>query len=171
VIAELRAANAEQARLIVTLQARLAELERRLGKDSSNSSKPPSSDGLGKPARAKRRRPGKQPGAPGAYLAMVAEPDEVVWHAPDRCSECGAHLLRELDAINDEPGQGWAAGMAELLVDVKQLADPARASGCTRVDDDARARLHGRYPAAAGRRGRQPTRHRRQLTAITEGYP
>jgi uncharacterized coiled-coil protein SlyX len=41
VIAELRAANAEQARLIVTLQARLAELERRLGKDSSSSSKPP----------------------------------------------------------------------------------------------------------------------------------
>src|SRR5215207_8923533 len=72
VIVELRAANAEQARLIVTLKARVAELERRLGKDSSNSSKPPSSDGLGKPTRAKRRgaeptlgcRPGKQPGVP-----------------------------------------------------------------------------------------------------------
>jgi transposase len=101
VIAELHAANAEQARLIVTLQARLAELERRLGKDSSNSSKPPSSDGLGKPARAerraderaKRRRPGKQPGAPGAHLAMVAEPDQVVWHTPGRCSQCGADLV------------------------------------------------------------------------------
>jgi transposase len=77
VIVELRAANAEQARLIATLQARVAELERRLGKDSSNSSKPLSSDGLGKPARAGRRaaervegrRPGKQPGAPGAHLA------------------------------------------------------------------------------------------------------
>jgi Family of unknown function (DUF6444) len=52
VIAKLRAANAtlaavnaEQARLIATLQARVAELERRLGKDSSNSSRPPSSDG------------------------------------------------------------------------------------------------------------------------------
>jgi uncharacterized coiled-coil protein SlyX len=80
VIAELRAANAEQARLIATLQARVAELERRLGQDSSNSSKPPSSDGLRKPARAERRaaeraqdrRPGKQPGAPGAHLAQVA---------------------------------------------------------------------------------------------------
>jgi transposase len=71
VIVELRAVNAEQTRLITTLQARVAELERRLGKDSSNSSMPPSSDGLRKPARAARRtdgrgegrRPGKQPGA------------------------------------------------------------------------------------------------------------
>jgi uncharacterized coiled-coil protein SlyX len=39
VIVELRAANAAQARLIATLQAWVAELERRLGKDSSNSSK------------------------------------------------------------------------------------------------------------------------------------
>jgi uncharacterized coiled-coil protein SlyX len=78
VIAELRAANAEQARLIATLQAQVAELERRLGKDSSNSSKPPSTDGLRKPRRLERqaaeqpvRRPGKQPGAPGAHLAQV----------------------------------------------------------------------------------------------------
>jgi transposase len=347
VITELRAANAEQARLIAALQARVVELERRLGKDSSNSSKPPSSDGLRKPSRAERRtderaarrRPGKQPGAPGAHLAQVPEPDQVVWHAPDRCGGCGAelagapvvgvearqvfdlppprlrvtehraqrrrcacgtataaafpdhvraaacygpgiralvcylcvhqhlpvdraaqllgdvlgagvatgtlasmvaegaaglagfaevvrqglaaasvahfdetgarvagrlhwvhsastslltlltvhakrgqhamaaagvlpgfagvavhdgwapywrfahathalcgaHLLRELDAIADEPGQGWAAGMAELLVDVKLVADRARAASCGRVDDDARVRLHGRY--------------------------
>lgn len=107
VIAELRAAsatlaavNAEQARLIAVLQARVAELERRLGKDSSNSSKPPSSDGLAKSARVARRanqpvgrrRPGKQPGTPGAHLAQVAEPDQVVWHVPDRCGGCGADL-------------------------------------------------------------------------------
>ena len=99
-IAELRAVNAEQARLIAVLQARVVELERRLGKDSSNSSKPPSSDGLGKPARAERRdaeqtqgrRPGKQPGAPGAHLAQVERPDEVVEHAPERCGGCGANL-------------------------------------------------------------------------------
>ena len=39
VIVELRAVNAEQVRLIARLQARVAELECRLGKDSSNSSK------------------------------------------------------------------------------------------------------------------------------------
>jgi transposase len=100
VIVELRAVNAEQTRLITTLQVRVAELERRLGKDSSNSSMPPSSDGLRKPARAARRtdgrsegrRPGKQPGAPGAHLAQVEEPDEVAWHVPDRCGGCGAEL-------------------------------------------------------------------------------
>jgi transposase len=101
VIVELRAVNAEQVRLIARLQARVAELECRLGRDSSNSSKPPSSDGLGKPARAQRRadgraearRPGKQPGAPGAHLAQVEEPDEVAWHAPDRCGGCGGDLV------------------------------------------------------------------------------
>jgi transposase len=58
---------------------------------------------------------------------------------------CGAHLLRELDAVTEEPGQGWAAGMAELLVDAKLVADRARAAGLQRVDDQARARLHAQY--------------------------
>jgi transposase len=58
---------------------------------------------------------------------------------------CGAHLLRELEAITEEPGQGWAGGMAELLVDAKLVADQARAAGACRVQDAARARLHTRY--------------------------
>jgi transposase len=58
---------------------------------------------------------------------------------------CGAHLLRELEAISEEPGQGWAAGMAELLVDAKLAGDRARAAGVQRVDDQGRARLHARY--------------------------
>jgi transposase len=76
------------------LQARVAELQRRLGRDSST---PPSQDGLRKPARPARRdrgarRPGKQPGAPGAHLAQVADPDEVVVHLPQRCAGCGGDL-------------------------------------------------------------------------------
>jgi transposase len=47
---------------------------------------------------------------------------------------CGAHLLRELDAITDEPGQAWAAGMAELLIDVKTQAGRARAAGADCID-------------------------------------
>jgi transposase len=98
VIDQLREANAEQARLIAALEARVAELERRLGKDSSNSSRPPSQDGLGKPPAPRRerrgggRRPGKQPGAPGAHLAQVPEPDAVVVHRPERFQGCGGDL-------------------------------------------------------------------------------
>jgi transposase len=100
VIVQLRAANAEQARVIEVLQARVAELERQLGKHSGNSSKPPSSDGLAKPPAptrerrggARGRRPGKQPGAPGAHLAQIAEPDQVVEHVPQRCGGCGQDL-------------------------------------------------------------------------------
>jgi Family of unknown function (DUF6444) len=99
-VVALEAANAEQARGIAVL-ARVAELERRLGQDSSNSSRPLSQDGLRKPVRSKRhgsgdRKPGKQPGAPGAHLAQVAEPDEIVVHVADRCGGCGGELAGAL---------------------------------------------------------------------------
>lgn len=86
-----------QAAQIEALQAQVAELRRRLGLDSSNSSRPPSSDGLAKPPpRSLRgrsgRKPGKQPGAPGAALAQVDRPDEVVEHRPSRCAGCRAGL-------------------------------------------------------------------------------
>jgi transposase len=80
---------------------------------------------------------------------------------------CGAHLLRELEGIAEGSRQGWAAGMGELLCGVKLVADRARAAGLQRVDDQARARLQGRYqrlladgqaanppPAPGRRRGR-----------------
>ena len=98
VIVELRAANAAQARVVEALQARVAELERQLGRHSRNSSKPPSSDGLAKPPTPRRerrgggRKPGKQPGAPGAHLAQVPDPDEVVVHRPVACQGCGLDL-------------------------------------------------------------------------------
>ena len=98
VIVELRAANAAQARVVEALQARVAGLERQLGRHSRNSSKPPSSDGLAKPPTPRRerggggRKPGKQPGAPGAHLAQVPDPDEVVVHRPVACQGCGSDL-------------------------------------------------------------------------------
>lgn len=94
---ELVALVASQQELIVGLQARVAELERRLGLNSRNSSKPPSSDGLAKPApRSLRKRsgrgPGKQLGAPGAGLSLVDDPDEVREHRPPRCGGCAGGL-------------------------------------------------------------------------------
>lgn len=93
----LRVLVVRQAAVIEVLTARVAELERRLGLNSRNSSKPPSSDGLAKaPPRSLRkesgRRPGKQPGSQGQTLRQVDDPDEVVEHRPVRCGGCGAGL-------------------------------------------------------------------------------
>jgi uncharacterized coiled-coil protein SlyX len=99
VIDQLREANARLVEANAALAARVAELERRLGKDSSNSSRPPSSEGLGKPPapRQQRRRgggraPGKQPRAPGAHLAQVPDPDEVVVRRRVDGEDCGWDL-------------------------------------------------------------------------------
>ena len=78
---------------------RIAELEERLAKTSRNSSKPPSSDGLGKPPPKPRslrkksgRKPGGQDGHAGKTLTQVAKPDREVVHEPASCGECGAGL-------------------------------------------------------------------------------
>ena len=99
---ELIALIAAQAAEIGALKARLAELERRLGLNSSNSSKPPSSDGLKKPARVSSLREssgkpsGGQPGHKGETLRQVAEPDQIVDHHPPVCSRCGAALRPDM---------------------------------------------------------------------------
>lgn len=84
--------------MVQALQAEVAELRHRLGSNSQNSSKPPSTDSpFDKPAprslrRKGGRRPGGQPGHPGATLRQVADPDEVVVHEPSACRRCGQDL-------------------------------------------------------------------------------
>jgi transposase len=96
--ATLKAENGALKELITGLQAKIAELERRLGLNSSNSGKPPSSDGLKKPARTKSLREpsgkprGGQKGHPGDTLRQVETPDMVVDHYPEICAGCGATL-------------------------------------------------------------------------------
>jgi transposase len=94
-LAALEQTQAELARA----RERIAELEARLKQNSRNSSQPPSSEGLGKPAPRPRslrkksgRRPGGQDGHPGATLAQVARPDREVRHEPGCCGRCGAGL-------------------------------------------------------------------------------
>jgi transposase len=93
---ELIALVAAQAAEISALKARIAELDRRLGLNSANSGKPPSSDGLKKPPRTRSLRepsdkpPGGQHGHHGETLRQVAEPDSIVEHFPSSCTACGA---------------------------------------------------------------------------------
>jgi transposase len=82
---------------------RIEELERRLAKDSHNSSLPPSRDhGKRKPLgqRAKSQRPsGGQPGHPGQTLMQVERPDEVIAHRPRCCQHCHWDLQQEAGQV------------------------------------------------------------------------
>jgi transposase len=105
--ARLRAETAALRETVSVLMVRVVELERRLGLNSSNSGKPPSSDGLNKPKREKRTRslreasgkpPGGQKGHKGETLRQVAEPDRTVDHVPGTCAGCGSALTAELSS-------------------------------------------------------------------------
>ena len=99
---------AQQAQQIAELQAslqaalrRIAELEVQLGQNSSNSSRPPCSDGLKKkPAfpRSSGKPRGGQHGHRGNTLRMVGQADEVVLHRVGDVCSCGSDL-------REEPGQ------------------------------------------------------------------
>lgn len=98
--ARLDALEAENTQLkveIAELREENAELRRQLGRNSRNSSQPPSADGLAKPPpRSMRgrsgRRAGKQPGAPGTALTQVANPTRRVPYVPASCAGCGSDL-------------------------------------------------------------------------------
>jgi transposase len=98
-LAEAYRVSAEQAALIGRLRVRVEELERQAQRDSSVSSRPPSSDSpyTKKPRDRSlrergKRRPGRQPGAPGATMNLVGDPDERLELPPAVCRGCGAGL-------------------------------------------------------------------------------
>ena len=78
------------------LQEHIRDLESRLGQDSSNSSRPPSSDPPQATAKGKRqsvpsgRKRGGQPGHPGAFRSLlpVEQVDDVVVVVPEQCHRC-----------------------------------------------------------------------------------
>jgi transposase len=92
------------------LEAVVSDLQARLGKDSHNSSKPPSSDGLHRKPKSLRERGkakvGGQPGHKGSTLKRVAQPDHVQTHpvAPT-CDACGHLISRESVSMSSESRQ------------------------------------------------------------------
>ena len=93
---KIRTLTQENAALVEKVKeqaARILELERRLGLNSTNSSKPPSSDGYAKPnPKSQRQRSGKKPGGQqghtGAHMDIPHEPDEILKHLPEKCQGC-----------------------------------------------------------------------------------
>ena len=127
-IAALRAENE-------SLKARIAELERQLGLNSSNSGKPPSSDGLKKPARVtslrerSAKKPGGQKGHKGETLRQVADPDDVVDHYPSACSGCGAGLDPDT-SVGHSARQVFDLPEPEPLVVTEHRAHDCRCPAC-----------------------------------------
>jgi transposase len=99
------------------LEARVAELERRLNRSSRNSSLPPSRDPPSAPKRpgwkGSGRMRGGQPGHEGRNRRLLPpeQVDEVVDHWPERCRSC-AHVFAEPELVDAvEP---WRRQVAEL---------------------------------------------------------
>lgn len=137
-VAELRAAVAQRDALIVVLRAQVAELQRRVGQDSSNSSSPPSKDPIGAKAqrkkdssqrvRSKDRKPGGQPGRTGSGLAPSSRPDRVEQaRPPAQCCRCGAELT-DADDTTASWTQLWDIPPIEL--ERVHWVLPRRRCGC-----------------------------------------
>jgi transposase len=101
------------------LNQTIKELTEKLNKNSRNSSKPPSSDGLNKPSPKSLRKPsGKKPGGqvghPGKHLSIKTEPKDIVRHMPGTCRECPNHIICESRSTIGETRQ-----VIDASVDVK----------------------------------------------------
>jgi transposase len=130
---ELLALNAGLAARLEQALTRISELEARLRQSSSNSSKPPSSDGLAKPApKSLRGRSGRRPGRPaggeGATLSQVADPDVVVRHEPQVCAGCGDGLAGA-DVVGVARRQVFDVPEPKLVVTEHQIVTLACACG------------------------------------------
>jgi len=118
--------------VIDKLVEHINDLEAKLNKNSRNSSKPPSSDGLAKPLRTQSlrepssRNPGAQPGHQGKHLALVDNPDEIIRHQTTLCQHCHRSLKKIIGTIERRqvfdipPFNVW---VKEYQAEVKQCPD------------------------------------------------
>jgi transposase len=170
-IASLEAENARQREQLAVLLAqntvllaRVQELEARLAKDSHNSSKPPSSDGLARKTRSLRRRSGKKPGGQlghrGETLRLVAEPDTVVEHRPAVCTSCQAPLDGEVPVVLRERRQVQDLPVLRLQITEHQVLH-VRCPACQAVSV-------GTFPRAAPSRAQYGPRLRAFAVYLVE---
>src|SRR3954462_2807544 len=132
VIQALQAENAQLRADNAVLTARLAELERRLGLNSSNSCKPPSSDGLKKSPRVSSlrdqtgRKSGGQIGHPGKTLCRTDTPDATIDHYPAASGE----PLTAATAIDHVARQVFDLPEPKPLIVTEHRAHGCRCTAC-----------------------------------------
>ena len=135
-VAALHLLTEQQRAQIAELEAEIAKLKERVGRNPRNSSMPPSAEGLSKPPaanraerRAAKRRPGKQPGSEGKHLAQVVDPDAVATHAPRSCTSCGADLA-DADVVGVERRQVFELPEVRAHVTEHRMERRRCACGC-----------------------------------------
>ena len=137
VIEALRVENVLLRAEVVALTGRLAELERRLGLNSSNSGQPPSSDGLKKPPRVSSlrepsgKKTGGQTGHPGETLRRVETPDATIDHYPAACAVCG-ELLSAAMATGHVARQVFDLPEPRPLIITEHRVHSCRCAACGR---------------------------------------
>jgi transposase len=123
---EVVAANERLVEANERLEARVAELERRLKRSSRNSSLPPSQDPPAAPPRPRGkgsgRKRGGQDGHEGRYRRLVpaGQVDAFVEHWPERCRSC-VHEFAELERVDAaEPSRRQVAELPPIAVRVTE---------------------------------------------------
>ncbi|OGO34896.1 MAG: hypothetical protein A2W35_20825, partial [Chloroflexi bacterium RBG_16_57_11] len=107
--------------IIVVQAARIQALEDQLAKNSRNSGKPPSSDGLKKPSKNRSlrqssgKKSGAQPGHPGHRLEMSRQVDRVEKHLVQQCEHCQA-ALDGVEVLGIEKRQEYELPVLRLRV-------------------------------------------------------
>ncbi|HEY6852484.1 MAG TPA: DUF6444 domain-containing protein, partial [Terracidiphilus sp.] len=149
--------------LILQLCARVSELEAQLAKNSRNSSKPPSSDGYGKPRpksqREKSGRPsGGQPGHAGSTLKQVERPDQTVVCRVEMCA-CGCDLTG-CQAVEVERRQVFELPVMKLHVTEYQ----AEIKVCPQCDQPVKAA----FPAAVSQPVQYGPRAQAAMTYLSQ---
>ena len=134
---------AKQDAHVKQLTARMHELENRLNKNSSNSSKPPSSDDPGgKKSQSLRessgKKPGGQPGHQGKTLEQVSNPDQIIEHVPDTCENC-QHDLTSAPVDGSEKRQVFDLPKPKLEV----VEHRAQVKTCSCCDHQTKALFPG----------------------------